>query len=193
MLSTMDFVELEVLRMMSAPPAAARFFPSRTISSAPSSRINLSLSGEWEMAMVSKAADSKHGHALVRLGIGPAQPAVDRVARAEDRSCLFVGNLVGDQIGCVGIHQHVLGVTALCLNSCALHVGTEHSATTLAPFAAAAGGLNPSGTHAVAHLPRRDVGSHGNDLAYWLMAQDSGKWSGKVPECQMYVGVADAA
>src|SRR5712692_7659499 len=38
MLSTMDFVELEVLRMMSAPPAAARFFPSRTISSAPSRR-----------------------------------------------------------------------------------------------------------------------------------------------------------
>src|SRR5271157_4550676 len=142
MLSTMDFVELEVLRMMSAPPAAARFFPSRTISSAPSSRINLSLSGEWEMAMVSK-------------------PAVDRVARAEDRRCLLVGNLVGNQIGCVDIHQHVLGVPALCLNSCALHVGTEHSSITSAPFAAPAGGLNPGGTHAVSHLPRRDVGSHG--------------------------------
>src|SRR6266550_1598788 len=185
MLSTMDFVELEVLRMMSAPPAAARFFPSRTISSAQSSWINLSLSrgvgnGDGLKACclrvlhceVSKAADSKYGHALVRLGIGPAQPAVDRVACAEDRRCLLVGNLVGNQIGCVGIHQHVLGVPALCLNSCALHVGTEHSATTLAPFAAPAGGLNPGGTHAVAHLPRGDVGSHGNDLAPWLVAYD---------------------
>src|SRR6202040_922026 len=113
---------------------------------------------------------SKHGHALVRLGIGPAQSAVDRVARAEDRGCLLVGNLVGYQIGGVGIHQHVLGVSALCLNSCALHVGTEHSAATLAPFAAPAGGLNPGGAHAVAHLPRGDVGSTGNDLAHWLVA-----------------------
>src|SRR6267378_1736428 len=39
MLSTIDLVELEVLRITSAPPAAARLFPSRTISSAPRSRI----------------------------------------------------------------------------------------------------------------------------------------------------------
>src|SRR5207245_396834 len=56
MLSTMDLVELDVLRMMSAPPTAERLFPSRTISSAPSSRIILSLSGECEIAMVSKPA-----------------------------------------------------------------------------------------------------------------------------------------
>ena len=49
-------VELEVLRITSAPPAAARLFPSRTISSAPRSRISLSLSGECETAMVSKPA-----------------------------------------------------------------------------------------------------------------------------------------
>src|SRR6266704_2084098 len=167
MLSTMDFVELEVLRMMSAPPAAARFFPSRTISSAPSSRINLSLSGEWEMAMVSKPAASRialRGDQGRRFQVRP------RARAAGDRRCLLVGNFVGNQIGGVGIHQHVLGVPALCLNSCALHVGTEHSATTLAPFAAPACGLNPGGTHAVAHLPRRDVGSHGNDLAHWLVA-----------------------
>ena len=42
--------------MMSAPPAAVRLFPSRTTSSAPSSRIILSLSGECEIAMVSKPA-----------------------------------------------------------------------------------------------------------------------------------------
>jgi hypothetical protein len=28
----------------------------------------------------------------------------------------------------------------------------------------------PAFRHAVAHLPRRDVGSHGNDLAHWLVA-----------------------
>src|SRR5882762_2309152 len=56
MLSTIDLVELEVLRITSAPPAAARLFPSRTISSAPRSRIILSLSGECEIAIVSKPA-----------------------------------------------------------------------------------------------------------------------------------------
>src|ERR1700693_1148566 len=56
MLSTMDLVELEVLRITSAPPAAARLFPSRTISSAPRSRITLSLSGECETAMFWKPA-----------------------------------------------------------------------------------------------------------------------------------------
>src|SRR5882762_1769847 len=113
----MDLVELEVLRITSAPPAAARLFPSRTISSAPRSRINLSLSGECETAMVSKpaafaylhcqvpkAADAEHGHALMRLGIGPAEPAIDRVTGAEDRGCLLIGNFVGNQIGGVGIH-----------------------------------------------------------------------------------------
>src|SRR5882672_10155070 len=58
MLSTIDLVELEVLRITSAPPAAARLFPSRTISSAPRSRISLSLSGECEIAIVSKPAIS---------------------------------------------------------------------------------------------------------------------------------------
>src|ERR1700735_2255503 len=108
---------------------------------------------------MSEAAYSKHRHAFVRLGIGPAQPAVDRVARAEDRRCLLVGNLGGHQIGGVGIHQHVLGVPALCINACAFHVRTEHSAPTLAPLASPTGGLNPGSTHPVSHLSLRDVGS----------------------------------
>ena len=62
-------------------------------------------------------ADPKHGHALARLGIGPAESAINRVTGAEDRGCLLVGDLVGNEIGGVGIHQHVLGVTALCINS----------------------------------------------------------------------------
>src|SRR6266550_329066 len=164
MLSTMDFVELEVLRMMSAPPAAARLFPSRTISSAPRSRINLSLSGECETAMVSKPAAFAYCTARcpsppmpstatrTRLGIRPAETAIDRVTGAEDRGCLLLGNFVGNQIGGVGIHWHVLGVTALCLNSCAFQIGTEHSAAALAPFAPPASGLNPCGADAIAYL-----------------------------------------
>src|SRR6516225_10875134 len=109
----------------------------------------------------------------MRLRISPAEPAVDCITGAEDRGCLLIGNLVGNEIRCVGLHQHVLGVSALCLDSCALQIGTEHFAAALAPFAAPAGGLNPGGTHAVAYFPRRDVGSHGNDLAHWLVAQDS--------------------
>jgi len=53
--------------------------------------------------------------------------------------------------------------------------------------------LNPSGTHTVAYLSRGDVGSHRNDLADRLVAEDSGEWSGQVSERLMYVGVADAA
>src|SRR5205823_9493372 len=106
---------------------------------------------------------------------------------------LLIGNLVGNKVGCVGIHQHVLGVSPLCLNSCALQIGTKHSAATLAPFAAPASGLNPGGTHAVADLSRGDVGSHGDNLADRLVAEDSGEWSGQVSERLMDVGVADAA
>src|ERR1700681_1507685 len=100
------------------------------------------------------------------LGIGPAEPAKDGVTGAEDRGRLHVGNLVWNQIGGVGIHQHVLRVTALYIDPRALHVGTEHPAAALAPFAASTCGLNPCRAHAVAYLSRDDVGSHGNDLAY---------------------------
>src|SRR2546422_10187448 len=131
---------------------------------------------------VPKAADPEHSHALMRLGIGPAEAAIDRITSAKDGGCLLIGNLVRNEIGCIGIHQHVLSVSALCLNPCALQIGTEHPAATLAPFAAAAGGLNPSGTHTVAYLSRGDVGSHRNDLADRLVAEDSGKWSGQVSE-----------
>src|SRR2546426_3474655 len=129
----------------------------------------------------------------MRLGIRPAKAAIDRITSAKDRGCLLIGNLVGNKVGCVGIHQHVLGVSALCLNPCTLQIWTEHSAATLAPFAAPASGLNPSGTNRVADLSRGDVGSHGTDLADRLVAEDSGEWSRQVSERLMYVGVADAA
>src|SRR5271156_4317761 len=169
MLSTMDFVELEVLRITSAPPAAARLFPSWTTSSAPRSRIILSLSGECDTAMVSKPAAFAYCTAKC-----PTEPAVDRITSAEDRGCLLIGDFVGKKVGCVGIHQHVLGVSALRLNPCAFQIGTEHSSATLAPFAAPASGLNPSGTHTIADLSRGDVGSHGNNLTDRLVAEESG-------------------
>src|SRR5437868_2142216 len=140
-----------------------------------------------------KPADAEHSHPLMRLGIGPAEPAIDGVTRTEDRGCLLIGNLIGNKVGSVGIHQHVLGVSALCFNPCTLQIRTEHSAATLAPFAAPASGLNPSRTHTVADLSRRDVGRHGNNLADRLVAEDSGEWSGQVSERLMHVGVADAA
>src|SRR6516165_9851007 len=114
MLSTIDLVEFDVLRITSAPPAAARLFPSRTISSAPRSRIIVSLSGECENCdsfearslrvlyrQVPKPADPEHGHALMRLGIGPAKSAVDGVTSTKDRGRLLIGNLVGNEIRCV--------------------------------------------------------------------------------------------
>src|SRR5438132_3605468 len=85
---------------------------------------------------VPKSADPEHSNTLMRLGIGPAEPAIDRITSAKDGGCLLIGNLVRNEIGCIGIHQHVLSVSALCLNPCALQIGTEHPAATLAPFAA---------------------------------------------------------
>src|SRR3989442_12312441 len=129
---------------------------------------------------VPKAADPEHSHALMRLGIGPAEAAIDRITSAKDGGCLLIGNLVRNEIGCIGIHQHVLSVSALCLNPCALQRGTEHPAATLAPFAAAAGGLNPSGTHTVAYLSRGDVGRHRNGLADGLVATHWEPWRGQL-------------
>jgi len=60
-----------------------------------------------------EAADTEHGDPLVRHGVGPAQAAPHRIARAEDRSRLLVRNIVWNQEGTIGIHGHVLGMTAL--------------------------------------------------------------------------------
>src|SRR5207302_10861286 len=91
------------------------------------------------------------------------------------------------------IDHHVLCVSGLPLNPSALQVGTGHPAAKLARFAAPAGGLHPSGTHTVAYLSRGDVGSHRNDLADRVVAEDSGEWSRQMSERLMDVGVADAA
>src|SRR6202165_3998543 len=144
MLSTIDVVEFEVLRITSAPPSAARLFPSRTISSASEIPDHLVFVGGMRNCdgfetcglrilhcQVSQAGNPEHGHALVRLRIGPAEPTIDRVTRTEDRGCLLIGNLVGNKVGCLGIHQQVLGMSALCLNRCILQIGTKHSAYTL--------------------------------------------------------------
>src|SRR5260370_4762137 len=80
---------------------------------------------------VPKPADPEHGHALMRLGVGPAEPAIDRVTRAEDWCCLLIGNFVGNGIGFIGVHDHLFALSALCLNSRALQIGTKHSAATL--------------------------------------------------------------
>src|SRR5207248_5592706 len=85
------------------------------------------------LCQMTEPADPEDGHALVRLGIGPAEPAIDCVTGAEDRGCLLVGNLVGNQISGISIHQHVLRVTALYIETRALQIRTEHQATALAP------------------------------------------------------------
>src|SRR5581483_5048841 len=72
-------------------------------------------------------------------------------------------------------------------------IRTEHSPTSLAPFAAPAGGLDPGGTHTIADFSSSDIRSHGNNLADGLVAEDAGEWSGQVSERLVYVGVADAA
>src|SRR6202140_5726764 len=107
----------------------------------------------------------------MRLGIGPAEPAIDGVTGAKDRGSLLIGNLVRNQVGGVGIHQHVLGVTALYIDPRALQIGTKHPAATLAPFAAPTRGLNPCGAHAIPYFPRYDVRGDRNDLTDRPLAQ----------------------
>src|SRR5215468_3485362 len=126
-----------------------------------------------------KPADSKYGYALVRLRIGPAEPAINGISGAEDRCGLLVGNLLRNQVRSIGVHQHVLGVTALHLAPRALQIGAEHPAAALAPFAASARGLNPCRPDAVACLASGYIRSHGDDLADWLVAKDSRKFSWK--------------
>src|SRR5262249_41272010 len=92
---------------------------------------------------VPEPADAEHGYALMWLRICPAEAAIDGVPGAEYRGCLLVTNLVGNQVGSVPVHQHVLSVTALRSAPCAFQIGTEHPAAALAPFAASASGLNP--------------------------------------------------
>src|SRR6516225_4305511 len=142
---------------------------------------------------MAKPADSKYRHTLVRLRMRPAKPTINGIPGAKDRSGLLVGNLVGNQVGSVGVHRHVLGVTALRIAPRALQIGTEHPAAALAPFAASAGGLNPCRADAVADLASGHIRSHGNDLAHRFVAKDSRKLSGKVSKRLMHIGVADAA
>src|SRR5215468_12082942 len=140
-----------------------------------------------------KPTDSKYGHALVRLRIGPAEPAINGISGAKDRCSLLVGNLVRNQIRSVCVHQHILGVTALCICPGALQIGTEHPSAALAPFAASAGGLNPRRANAVAYLASGHIRSRGDDLAHRLVTKDSRKWSRKVSKRLVHIGVADAA
>src|SRR5438067_2801573 len=178
MLSTIDAAELEVLRITSAPPrrrkalSVADYFICAEIAD---HLIFIggvrncdgleSCSFRVLHCQVPKPADPEHGHALMGLGISPAESAIDCVTGAEDRGCLLVGNLFGNQIGGVSTHQHVLRVTTLYIDPRGLQIRTEHLATALAPLAASTCGLNPCGAHAVAYLSRGDVRGDGNDLA----------------------------
>src|SRR5262252_4492273 len=140
-----------------------------------------------------KPPDSKYGHALVRLRIGPAEPAINCISGAKDRCGLLVGNLVGNQVCSVGVHQHVLRVTAWRITPCALQIRAEHPAAALAPFAASAGGLNPCRADAVARLPSGHIWSQGDDLAHRFVAKDPRKLTGKVSKGLVHIGVADPA
>src|SRR5262249_54343735 len=140
-----------------------------------------------------KPADSKYGHALVRLRIGPAEPAINGIPGAKDRRRLLVGNLVGNQVCSVGIHHHVLGMTALRITSRALQIRAEHPAATLAPFAASAGGLDPCRADTVTYLASGHIWSQADDLAHRLVAKDARKLSGKVSKRLVHIGVANAA
>ena len=142
---------------------------------------------------VPETADAEHGHALVRLGISPPKAAPYCIAGAEDGSRLLVRNVVGDQEGAIGIHQHVLGVPALKIHSGVFLIGAESPAAALAPFAAPAGGLNPCGPHAISDFSRGDVGGHSNNLADRFVPENSGKLAGNVAKGLVYVGVTDAA
>jgi hypothetical protein len=53
--------------------------------------------------------------------------------------------------------------------------------------------LNPRAAHPIAHFSGFHIGSHGNNLPNWLMTENSRKFSRKMSERLMYVGVTDAA
>src|SRR5258708_37303786 len=94
-------------------------------------------------SQVPEAADAEHGDPFVRFGVSPAQAAPHRIARAEYRGGLLVRDIVWNQEGTIGIHGHVLGVTALEIHPSVLLIGAESPAAALAPFTTPTGGLNP--------------------------------------------------
>src|SRR5882672_8078099 len=131
---------------------------------------------------VPEAADAEHGDPLVRLGLGPAQAAPHRIARAKERRGLLVRNIVWNQESTIGIHEHVLRMTALQIHPSAFLIGAEIPASALAPFAAPTGGLNPGGAHAIAYFSGGNVRGHGHNLADRFMTQDSGNSPGMCPK-----------
>ena len=130
---------------------------------------------------------------VMRLRVGPSEPAIDCVTGAEDRGCLLVGNFVRNQIGSVSIHQHILCVASRCVKPCAFQIRAEHPAAALAPFTASTRGLNPCGAHTVAYLSRGDFGRYPYDFADRLVTEDPRKLSWNVSERFVYVGIADTA
>src|ERR1700722_13662298 len=100
-----------------------------------------------------ESANTQHGDPLMRLRIGPAQATPDGITGAENRRGLFVGDIVGNQEGGFGVHEHVLGVPALKIDTGIFLFATKHFAAALAPFAAPAGSLNPRGANTVADFP----------------------------------------
>src|SRR5580692_461737 len=112
MLSTIALVELEVLRITSAPPRCSKAFSvadNFIRTEIPDHFVFIGRMGYRESLearslgilhrQVPKPTDPQHGHALMQLGIGPAEAAIDCVTGTEYRGCLLVGNLVGNQIG----------------------------------------------------------------------------------------------
>ena len=142
---------------------------------------------------MAEAADADDGDALSRLGIGPAQPRPDGVTGAEDRRRLLVGNSLRQQHRRVGEGQHVLGVTARHLRAGADLFGAEHRPAALAPFAAAAGELDPRHADAVADAARGHARADAGDLSDGLMAKGARKRPGQLAARLMHVGVAQAA
>jgi hypothetical protein len=97
MLSTIDLVELEVLRITSAPPAAARLLPSRTISSAP--RI------ANQLVFVGGAGNTHRFPPPARLFSSAGGDWVSRFSRVELLYLRGVFDSAGSRRTCVGARR----------------------------------------------------------------------------------------
>jgi len=110
MLSFIALVKLEVLRITSALPAA--FIRAKVADHLVFiGRMRRDGLEAWGLCVlhgqVPESSDPEDGNALMRLEIRATEPAINRVAGAEDWRGLLEGHLVGKEVSGASVHRHV--------------------------------------------------------------------------------------
>jgi hypothetical protein len=140
-----------------------------------------------------ESANTQDSDTLVRFGIRPTEAAPYSVAGAENWRRLFVRQALGQQSCCLRVQGHEFRVSALKLDPCGLLVGAKMFAPAQAPFASAAGRLDPRNTDAVSEVSRPYTRTDRDNLTHGVVAENSRERARKMSERLVNIGVANTA